>query len=105
MQKISVNQLKQIIKEEIQKINETNVSDEIKQSASVQSSAADFIKAIEKFKSSASESAKSHVGMKALDELVEKLKFVATHSMKYIDSPATPNPAVKKVKFKPTTDG
>jgi len=103
MQKISVNQLKQIIKEEIQKINE-DISDEIKQSSSVQNTCADLIKSIEKFKSNASESAKSHVGLQALDELVEKLKFVATNSMNYIDAPSKPNPAVKKAVFKPSSE-
>lgn len=103
MQKISVNQLKQIIKEEIQKINE-DVSDEIKQSSNIQDTCADLIRSIEKFKTKSSESAKSHIGLKALDELIEKLKFVATHSMKYIDSPTKPNPAVKKAVFKPSSE-
>lgn len=103
MTSIDIKQLKQIIKEEIQKINE-DISDEIKQSSSVQNTCADLIKSIEKFKSNASESAKSHVGLTALDELVEKLKFVATNSMKYIDSPTKPNPAVKKAVFKPSSE-
>lgn len=103
MPSIDIKQLKQIIKEEIQKINE-DLSDEIKQSSSVQNTCADLIKSIEKFKSNASESAKSHVGSAELDELVEKLKFVATNSMKYIDSPTKPNPAVKKAVFKPSSE-
>lgn len=100
---MDIKQLKRLIREEIQKIHELNTSDEIKQSAAVKTNAADLIKAIDNFKQKASETAKSHVGVKALDDLLEKLKFVAANSDTYIDSPSTPNPAVKRAVFKPTS--
>jgi len=102
MPSIDIKQLKQIIREEIQRINE---ADEYKDGSKVMKSAADLISAIKTFKETASESSKSYVDVVALDELVKKLDTIARNSMNYIDAAAKPNPAVKKAVFKPTSGG
>lgn len=96
---MDIKHLKRVIREEIQKLHE---ADEYKDGSKVMKSAADLISAIDTFKDTASESAKSFIGMEALDELKKKLDTVARNSMNYIDVSAAPNPAVKKAVFKPS---
>jgi hypothetical protein len=96
---IDIKQLKQIIREEIQKLHEV---DEYKDGSKVMKSAADLISAIETFKQNASASSKSFVSEDVLDSLKEKLDIIARNSMNYIDVASKPNPAVKKAVFKPS---
>lgn len=99
MSKINIQQLKQMIHEEIKRLHET---DEYKDGSKVMKSAADLISAIKTFQETASESAKTHIGVDTLDELVKKLDSIARNSMNFIDASAKPNPTVKKAVFKPT---
>jgi hypothetical protein len=102
MHKITAKQLKQIIKEEIQNLTEEHDASDITAGSKVMKSAADLIRAINSFKESSSESAKSHVGIASLDELASKLDNVAKNAMSYIDVSSKPNPAAKSVIFKPS---
>jgi len=99
MTSIDIKQLKQIIREEIEKLHEV---DEYKDGSKVMKSAADLISAIETFKQNASASSKTFVGEEVLDDLKSKLDTIARNSMNYIDVSDKPNPAVKKAVFKPT---
>ena len=102
MNRIHIDALKKIIREEIENLTE---ADEYKDGSKVMKSAADLISAIKTFKEAASESAKSYIGVSALDELMSKLDSIAKNPMNYIDASSKPNPAVKKAVFKPTSGG
>ena len=67
---IDIKQLKQLSREEIQKLHEV---DYYKDGSKVMKSAADLISAIETFKQNASASSKSFVNEDVLDSLKEKL--------------------------------
>jgi hypothetical protein len=99
MLKINISRLKEIIKEEIKRINE---ADEYKDGSKVMKSSADLITAIKAFKESASESSKAYVDINVLDDLVKKLDVIARNSMNYIDAPEKLKSVVKKAIFKPT---
>lgn len=100
MSSINIKQLKQIIREEIERLHE---ADEYKDGSKVMKTAADLISAIKTFKETSSESAKSHIGIPMLDELSKKLDEIAKNPMNYIDVASKPNPAVKKAVFKPSS--
>lgn len=94
MAKIGISRLKQIIREELQNINEG--TDE-ESAAKMAQSASKLLSAIESFKESASEKVKSEVSA-GLDGVEQLLKRVVASPMQYVD---VTSPGPKKVTLKP----
>lgn len=95
MPKIELDRLKKIIREEIENLNEGDAHDAATKQASV---AAKLLKAIETFKNTASEKAKSDFG-ESISSVEQILVRIINSPMQYIDAP---KPVVKKVSLKPS---
>lgn len=93
MSKITVQALRKLIAEEIRIIKEGANED---QAAKMAQSASKLLKAIEDYKTVATEKAKSEMG-NHLDESEKLLKRIISAPLQYIDAPKK---VVKKVTFK-----
>ena len=94
MAKIGISRLKQIIREELQNINEG--ADE-ETAAKMAQAASKLLGSIEDFKEAASEKVKSEVGSH-LDNVEQLLKRIVASPMQYVDAASPP---VKIVSLKP----
>lgn len=94
MPKIELNRLKEIIQEEVTLLREGESEDS---AAKIMSTSTKLLKAIETFKKSASEVAKSELGTN-LETVERVLKRIASSPMQYIDQT---KPPTKKVSLRP----
>lgn len=94
MAKITLQTLKKIIREEVTSLHEGVDHDT---ASKVMSAATKLLSAIESFKESASEKAKSEMGSN-LDSVEQLLNRIVASPMQYVDAT---KPPVKKVTLKP----
>lgn len=95
MPKIALSRIKQIIREELQNLDEGQDHDS---ASKIMSSATKLLNAIESFKDDVSERAKGELGTN-LDEVENILNRIVSSPMQYVD---VAKPQAQKVTLKPT---
>lgn len=93
MSKIGIARLKQIIREELSNLHE---SDDHATAAKIAKSASDLMKAVEAFKENSSEKARSELGS-SLESMHQILDRIVHSPMQYVDA-TEPGPKVVSLK-------